>query len=142
MLYRVLLVLMSLFLVIAVMGCEGDAGPAGPAGSAGSDGSDGTLASGQIDGRNTPNVDSSSPSNVVVTITDQATGLWLVTLDGTFPSLEGGIVATTTDPNLPVALDAWISGWTTTQIVIRVQAWNTDTNLDEDAVFTYVILRR
>jgi len=138
MLFRVLLVLMSLSLAIAVVGCEGDAGPAGPAGPAGSDG---TIASGQIDGRGTPNVDSSSPSNVVVTITDQGAGQWLVTLDGTFPSLQGGIVATVVDPNLPVALEAFISGWTTTQIVFDVHAWDTNSNLDQDAVFAYIVLK-
>lgn len=142
--------LVMLLLVIAAVGCEGDTGPAGPAGPAGGDGQDGQvgppgpsviISFGEIDGRpNPPVVTSSWPSAVTVTLADINTGIWDVTLAGSFPSTQGIVYASSADISADATITAFISSWTTTQIVFRVGAWAALSDAFEDNEFTFVVL--
>ncbi|MCH7548518.1 MAG: hypothetical protein IH969_03105 [Candidatus Krumholzibacteriota bacterium] len=148
--FPVFLVFLVLFLVIAVAGCEGDIGPAGPAGAAGQDGSDGldgqdgdtvVIAFGLVDGVANPSViQISGPAAVTATITDIGTGLWDVTVVGTFPGARGVAMASNADGQTDATLTAQISTWSSTQIVFRVAAYATFPNILEDYKFTYLVL--
>jgi hypothetical protein len=150
MLAKTFTMLVTLLLVIAAVGCEGDAGPAGPAGPAGQDGQDGQvgppgpsviIAFAEIDGQpNPPVVTSSWPSAVTVTVADINTGIWDVTLAGSFPSTQGIAYASCSDISADATLTAYITSWTTTQIVFRVGAWATLSDAFEDNEFTFVVL--
>lgn len=147
---RTFTVFVALFLVISVVGCTGDTGPAGPAGATGStgatgnDGQDGdsvVLAFGAIDGKtNPPTLELSWPGAVTVVITDAATGIWDVRLDGTFPSTQGVIIASNADTSTDATLTAFVATWSTTRIVFRVVAWATLTEVFGDYEFTYLVL--
>ena len=150
MLARMFPVFVALFLVVAIVGCEGETGPAGPAGTAGQDGQDGQdgqpgpaviLAFGVIDGNfNPPVVNLSWPSAVTVTINDISTGMWAVTLAGTFPNTQGALLVSNTQSNAARSMTGFITTWSSTQIVFRVAAFDVVIGRFEDIVFSYVVL--
>lgn len=150
MLARIVPVFMALFLVIAVAGCEGDTGPAGVAGATGQDGAQGPagqdgdsviLAFGAIDGGLIPPViDVSWPATVTVTITRLAPGFWDVQLDGTFPSAEGVVMASSADGSADPVLTAFVLSWSSTVITFTVGALDTGTGVLGDNEFTYLVL--
>ena len=150
---RMFPVLMALILVIAVVGCEGDTGPAGVAGATGATGQDGTqgpagqdgdsviLAFGAINGDLTPPViDVSWPATVTVTITKIAPGFWDVQLDGTFPSAEGVVMASSADLSADPVLTAFVETWSSTVITFTVGALDTGSGVLGDNAFTYLVL--
>jgi len=147
---RVLLVFVMLLCVIALVGCEGDTGPAGPAGPAGSQGAAGEdglpgpaviLAFGHLDGDVDPvTVLSFWPADVTVTVADIGTGLWDVTLTGTFPSTQGTVLGSNSDSSIDTALTAIIQSWSSTEIVFRVGAWSILGSAREDIEFSFVVL--
>jgi len=144
MLARTLQLLAVLLCVIALAGCEGDQGPVGPAGPAGPVGPPGpsvVLCFGQINGEVDPaEVVSSWPSDVTVEVADSGTGIWNVTLTGTFPSTQGTVLTTNVDSNAARSLTGYITSWSTTTIVFRVGIWNILASEFINGEFSFIIL--
>ena len=117
MLTRVSLLLAALILVAALSGCEGEQGPAGPTGPEGPPGPSVVFCFGTI---NQGVVESSWPSDVTITIAPVATGIWDVTLTGTFPASAGSVLTTVADNFATRSVTGYISSWSDTTIVFRV----------------------
>lgn len=141
MLARTFQLLAVLLCVVALVGCEGDQGPAGPAGPAGPPGPSVVLCFGEINGEVDPaDVVSSWPSDVTVEVVDSGTGIWNVTLTGTFPSTQGTVLTTNVDSNAARSLTGYITSWSTTTIVFRVGIWNILNSVFIDGKFSFVVL--
>ena len=147
MLVRTLQLLAVILFIVALVGCEGDEGPMGPAGPPGQDGQDGPpgpsviLAFITFDGNQDPAVVLNSwPSGITVTIVDAATGIWDVTVDGSFPSTQGTIIFSMADTNAARSISGFITSWSTTQITFRCGVWNITSDAFQDAVISFVIL--
>ena len=130
-----------LFCVVAMVGCEGEQGPAGAVGPEGPPGPSVVICMGEINGEvNPPTVVSSYPSEVTVTPADVVTGIWDVTLTGTFPSTEGTVLTTNVDTYASRSLTGYITSWSTTSIVFRVGIWNTLGDAFVIGEFSFVVL--
>lgn len=138
MLARTFHLLAVLLCVVALAGCEGDEGPTGPAGPPGPSL---VVCFGEINGYSNPaDVVNSWPADVIVSVVDVSTGIWDVTLTGTFTSTEGSILTTITDNYAARAVTSYITSWSTTDITFRVGIWNTYESGFTDGIFSFVIL--
>jgi len=141
MLARTFHLLAVLLCVVALAGCEGDRGPTGPAGPPGPTGPSVVVCFGEINGwANPADVVYSWPADVIVSVADDGTGIWDVTLAGTFPSTEGTVLTTNVDTNAARAMAGYITSWSTTAITFRVGIWNTYDSVFVDGQFSFVIL--
>jgi hypothetical protein len=141
---RTVHLLVVLFCLVAFVGCEGDPGPTGPAGPTGPQGPSGpsmVLCIAEIDGSPDPGVVVSSwPADVTIAVADQAEGIWNITMTGTFPATEGTVVATVSDSNAGRSITSYITGWSTTEISIRVGTWNVIGGAFLDTDFSFMVL--
>ena len=147
MLTRPLPLLAALLTIVSLVGCEGDTGPMGPPGPIGPTGQNGqpgpsvALFFAVIDGTVDPaGVTSSWPSDVTIAVADAGTGIWDVTLTGTFPAAQGTVLSTMADASAARSLTTLMTSWDTTTIVFRVGVWNVIDSMFIDARLSFVVL--
>lgn len=138
---RAFQLLTVLLCVVALAGCEGDEGPVGPTGPTGPPGPSVVICFGEINGEVDPaDVVYSWPSDVMVSVVDSGTGIWNVTLTGTFPSTQGTVLTTNVDTNVARSLTGYITSWSTTTIAFRVGIWNIPSSVFINGEFSFIIL--
>ncbi|MBN2184852.1 MAG: hypothetical protein JW746_05950 [Candidatus Krumholzibacteriota bacterium] len=135
---RTFQLLALLFLVVAMVGCEGAEGPAGAVGPEGPPGPSVVLCMGEINCESTPTVVSSWPSDVTIAIS--GSGIYDITLTGTFPETEGILLTSNVDSNAARSIASYITSWSTTTIVFRIGIWNILSDVFVDGEFSFIIL--
>jgi hypothetical protein len=128
------------FCLMTLVSCEGEQGPVGPPGPVSTSV---VLAFGDIDS-DPVGVHYAGPQGVTVTVSHVAIGAFEVTVDGTFPDTAGVLIVTLSSVqeanNDDRMSNAWIEGWSNTQIIFRVNIWDISEDALSDDDFSFVLL--